>query len=93
MYEVLKDLWSGRVYPCEKRLIVDPNAKKIWHQYTECMEKLEEMVTKEGRGLLQKQHELCMDIINDAETIAFIKGFRLGAQMMIEALSANDACV
>lgn len=81
--EVLKDLWYGNLYPQEEYSVNQQEIKRTLSNVVELEEKLKRECPLDLRASLDKFIEEQMDLSALTECAGFVKGFCLGARMMI----------
>ena len=87
--KLLKELALGNIQPMVRNLKKESVSAKLLAEVTERQERLIETLTPEQKALFDEasQAEIDLSVENDQEL--FIKGFVLGAQMMLEILTAD----
>ena len=87
--KLLKELALGNIQPMVRNLKKDSVYAKLLAEVTERQEKLIETLSPEQKALFDaaSQAEIDLSIENDHDL--FVKGFVLGAQMMLEILTAD----
>ena len=88
--KVIKELWYGNLKMCEREVPQNSPLRKSLSQASEAEEKLAETLNEAQRTLLEALMDDYMTLTADLECDAFTRGVRLGAQMMMEILDAND---
>ncbi len=80
----LQELWYGNIHPCEKPIQRGGEYARALHKFAEEKERLIPDLSPE----LQKIFEMLMDIQMEAAVIAerdaFVTGFRLATQLLME---------
>ena len=87
--KLLKELALGNIQPMVRNFKKDSVYAKLLAEVTARQEKLIETLSPEQKALFDEtsQAELDLSVENDHDL--FIKGFVLGAQMMLEILTAD----
>ena len=86
MKNVLEDLWNGDICPSEKPYTETMSLKILIDNIHKQKQKLLEALDEKQRKLLDMYIELESDLIEQSSKEAFINGFKLGSDMMIEVL-------
>ena len=87
--KLLKELALGNIQPMVRNFKKDSIYAKLLAEVTERQEKLTETLSPEQKALFDaaSQAEIDLSVENDHDL--FVKGFVLGAQIMIEILTAD----
>ena len=87
--KLLKELALGDIQPMVRNIKKDSVYAKLLDEVTERQERLIETLSSEQKALFDavSQAEIDLSVENDHDL--FIKGFVLGAQMMLEILTAD----
>lgn len=88
--KIIEELWYGNLKMCEREVHQNSPLRKSLSQASEAEEKLVEALNEEQRKLLESLMDNHMTLTADLECDAFTRGVRLGAQMMMEILTADD---
>lgn len=83
---ILEQLYAGNIRPCEQGIRKGGEVREIYHKIVLAEDKLLPLLSKEQRA----QYENIMEMKNEANGILecekFIYGFRLGVQIVAEAM-------
>lgn len=90
MKKMIRELWYGNINPSENFFSETPNEKRTRRNLEECTDKFEALLSKELMELFEKREDLAADMRSATETNIFIKGFCLGARMMIEVYENDE---
>ena len=87
--KLLKELAPGNIQPMTRNFKEDSVYAKLLTEVTERQDKLIETLSPEQKALFDttSQAEIDLSVENDQDL--FVKGFVLGAQMMLEILTAD----
>ena len=86
---VLEKLWQGRINPIERSILENSEYQKISHQTTELQTLIYNNLSAEGKSAFDEYNDKEQYLSNMAEQDAFIKGFQLGAQIILDALNKH----
>lgn len=84
---ILEELFDGTINPSEKIIKKDSNCQILNEQLDRYTEKLIPLLSKEGKELFSKIEDTLISINQIYEKEAFIEGFRLGTQIICEAIN------
>lgn len=84
---ILEDLFEGTVNPSEKIIKKDSHCQILNEQLDRYTEELMPMLSKEGKTLFNKIEDTTISISHLYEKEAFVEGFRLGTQIICEAIN------
>lgn len=87
MKNLLLDLYYGRISPWEDPVVLDPEHKKLSNLLKEQEDTLLKNLTEEMRHVFKEYREAELEMQCIDEERIFIRGFRLGVRLMVEALS------
>lgn len=85
MKSVLKELWRGNIYPSEAPYKSSKKERKLVDAMFEQRETLSGSLNETQKSALEKYDDIVNEYTNSLSTEAFVKGFRLGAQITFEA--------
>ena len=92
MKSVLKEWYSGNLYPTENILCEDPDYKKASAAYRHLAYQLEKELREQGSPLFPDFQEMMDQSVAASalwEEEVFQYGFSLGARIMMEVLTTN----
>ncbi len=82
----LKELWRGNIAPVERSVRPESDYKKVSLEVCKQMDRFLETLTPEEKKQLEDINDLRSDMSLLAEEDAFIRGFRLGARIIMEVV-------
>lgn len=83
----LEDLFYGNLFPLEKSAKLDDEVKELLKLFNRNEEKLTSTLTESQKETLEKYKDCNREISEICERESFIKGFQLGARIIIEVIS------
>ena len=83
---ILETLWSGRYYPAEKGIPKDGECKELYDAAKVERERFGASLSPEAQEAYENYVSLTAAMNDISERDSFIKGFRLGVQLLLEAL-------
>lgn len=84
---LLEDLYRGKIVPSEKSIKNGSEYQKLNEQLAEYLSEFSPLLDDKQRELFRKIYE-CNFELNDIEDVeSFIRGFRIGIQLMLEAMN------
>ena len=86
---VLEDLWGGKVNLHEKGFPSKQYAKAM-QKLANCGEKLLVVLSEEDRKLFEEYVDDQLEVSIIADCTSFIDGFKLGAKIMLDALTEGE---
>ena len=87
--KLLKELALGNIQPMVRNYKKDSVYAKLLAEVTERQEKLIETLSPEQKELFDLANEATVDLAVENDQDLFVKGFVLGAQLMMEILTAD----
>ena len=87
--KLLKGLALGNIQPMVRSFKKDSVYAKLLAEVTERQEKLIETLSPEQKELFDLANEATVDLAVENDQDLFVKGFVLGAQLMMEILTAD----
>ena len=87
--KLLKELALGNIQPMTRNFKKDSVYAKLLAEVTECQEKLIETLSPEQKALFDEASQAEIDFSVENDQDLFVKGFVLGAQLMMEILTAD----
>ena len=87
--KLLKELALGNIQPMVRNFKKDGVYAKLLAEVTERQEKLIETLSPEQKALFDEASQAEIDLSIENDNDLFIKSFVLGAQMMLEILTAD----
>ena len=87
---ILEELYVGSIRPGERTFKQNSQYSRVIKALTECEEKLDATLSKEQTSLFDDYRNAQQDlmVITDCET--FIRGFRIGAKIMLDVLTEGE---
>lgn len=83
----LEDLYYGNLFPQEKCARLDDEVKELLKLLNRNEEKLISTLPEEQKETFEKYKDCNREIAEICERESFIKGFQLGARIIIEVIS------
>ncbi len=83
---ILRELWRGNIAPMERSVRPESDYKKVSLEVCKEMDRFLEMLTPEEKKQLEDINDLRSDMTLLAEEDSFIRGFRLGARIIMEVM-------
>lgn len=83
----LEDLYYGNLFPQEKCARLDDDVKELLKLLNRNEEKLISTLSDEQKETFEKYKDCNREISKISERESFIKGFQLGARIIIESIS------
>ena len=87
---ILEEFWYGNIDPHEQSYDMQSRLGKIMSLLTQNESKLLERLNAEEKEIFEKYQDCHHEITQIVECEAFIKGFRLGGQIMLEVCENTD---
>ncbi|MCM1059932.1 MAG: hypothetical protein NC452_06525 [Eubacterium sp.] len=87
---ILEELWHGNINDCSKFLRYNANLTKMINLLSRNADNLTENLSDKEKEVIKKYKDYNAEISEITECENFIKGFRLGALMMIEVMYEPD---
>lgn len=84
---ILEELYYGNVYPNEKCAKLDEQTKELLSLQNRNVEKLMLTLTDEQKETFEKFKDCNREFSEISERQSFILGFKLGARIIIEAIT------
>ncbi len=81
---ILENLWFGNISPVETEIEKGSEYDKLLRQVVIAEKIMIETLSEEQKQLLDNYKEAQMKLYCHSESQAFVKGFKLGATIMIE---------
>lgn len=91
MENVLAALWDGNIRPCEREIRADSQYYKVMHSITEEQKKFYGTLSPEAKEAYDNYVLLHGKLCSISEQDAFIKGFRLGVQLLLSAVGPYES--
>ena len=85
--DILEDLYYGNLFPQEKCARLDDEVKELLKLLNRNEEKLTVTLTESQKETFEKYKDCNREISEICERESFIKGFQLGARIIIEVIS------
>lgn len=87
---ILEELWYGNINDCSKFLRYNSIVTETLNLLSKNADNLLKNLSEKEKEIFEKYSNCHSEISQIAERENFIKGFRLGALMMIEMMSDSD---
>ena len=87
--KLLKELARGNIQPMTRNFKKDSVYAKLLDEVTERQDKLIETLSPEQKALFDEASQAEIDLSVESDHDLFVKGFVLGAQMMLEILTSD----
>jgi hypothetical protein len=87
---ILEALWGGAVRPCERTVKRGSEYDRVRHEASEAYDRFWAMLTPEAKAAYDTYSEEYHHLMSISEADSFIKGFRLGAQLLLAAICEDD---
>ena len=87
---ILEEFWYGNINPNEQSFDKQSRFGKVMSLLTQNESRLLERLNAEEKEIFKKYQDCQHEIAQIGESEAFIKGFRLGGQMMLEVCDDTD---
>lgn len=88
---ILEDLFDGNINPAEKYIKKDSDCYKLNEQLNKYTDDLISSLTEEEKKLFEKIEDTIYNINRIYEKEFFAQGFRLGTQIIYEALNYESS--
>lgn len=82
--KILEQLWHNKLTPIPPRDHSNTRYTELLNITCEAEEKLQSLLTDEGKELFQNYTDALADLYDISECDIFINGFRIGAKLMLE---------
>ncbi|MCU6713175.1 hypothetical protein M6D81_31205 [Paenibacillus sp. J5C_2022] len=93
MKSILEALYRGQLHPEEIIVPIHPEYRLLSRQLGAMTEKWRKELSAEMFRELEKYSDLCVSVNSLHVEAAFVHGFRLGANMIIEVMSKHEELV
>ncbi len=87
---VLDSLWAGRVSPCARAYECGSRYEALFREACKSERRLWEMLSAEGKKAYESCREKQMEVDRLSDYDAFLRGFRLGAGIILDIISDRD---
>lgn len=84
---ILHELWYGNIYPSERPIKKDSEYAQALHKVADEKDRLLPSLSSELQKGIEKLLDVQMEAAVIAERDAFVMGFRLAVQIMVDGLS------
>ncbi len=88
---ILEDLWYGNICPMENSYDETKDYKELLDIYNRNREKLVPTMNDEQKETLEKMHDVWLEMMQHAESGAFITGFKLAVQIMVASVHKDNS--
>ena len=86
---IIEDLWHGNIAPNERFFEKDSEYAAVLHEVLQHSKDLQKRLNDEESEILEKFTESTNEMCGIGERDAFVRGFTLGAKIIIEVLSSE----
>ena len=86
---ILEELWYGNIAPCERDFKKGSKYSELLGYIIRHEEDLQKRLNDEGKEILEKFTECMGEMYSIAEREAFVRGFTLGARIIIEVMNTE----
>lgn len=93
MNSILEALYSGRLRPDETMMPTHPEYQLLGRQIAALTEQWKDRLSEDEFRELEQLFDLCGQCDGMHSEAAFVQGFRLGANMLIEVMSQREESV
>ena len=83
---ILEELWYGNISPCERNFKKGSKYSELLGYIVRYEEDLQKRLNVEEKEILEKLTEFTNEMYSIAEREAFVRGFTLGAKIIIEVM-------
>ena len=83
---ILEELWYGNISPCERDFKKGSKYSELLGYIVRHEEYLQKRLNVEEKEILEKLTEFTNEMYSIAEREAFVRGFTLGAKIIIEVM-------
>ena len=87
---ILEDLWFGNISPWERPFRKDGAYAELLALVVRHQEDLLSRLNDEEKEIFEKYTDCSTEIHDLTEREAFVKGFTIGAQIIIEVMASNN---
>ena len=88
---VLDELWYGNIAPCERDFKKGSTYAELLGYIVRHEEALQKRMNDEEKEILEKLTECTDEMYGIAEREAFVRGFALGAKIIIEVMNTEPS--
>ncbi len=85
MKSIIEELWYGNISPLESDVLNTPQLKELLGYICRHYKELEQTLSDEQKAVFEKLMDNRGEYSALSEAAAFVCGFKLGAQLIIEA--------
>ena len=89
MMSIINELWHGNIIPQEDSRTNSKEMKELLGYMSRHHENLEKSFTDEQKEIFEKFTECTNEMYGIAEREAFVRGFTLGARIIIEIMNTE----
>jgi len=87
MYDAIKDIWQGRIFPDIQYCVNGDEIMHLHKKNNEAEKSIMSSLPRDKKKLFEELLDDYMSLIDLLREDSFTKGFRLGAQLLKDALS------
>lgn len=87
----LNELWNGSITPSERGYREDSQYAELTRQSSEISALFYRELSPSGQKAYEQYYSLQMQLSDISERDSFIRGFRLGTQLLLDAIGHYDA--
>lgn len=91
MTTVLKQLWDGSIRPCERSVQSGSEFARLQQDAQEQHDRFMALLTPEAKDIYSAYCKLDAELSVISDMDFFIKGYRLGAQLIFAAIGEYDS--
>lgn len=84
---IIENLWEGNITPGVRSVAQDSEFQKLGAASVDCEDIFTAELSDEGKQAYEEYCDLIMKQADISERDAFVKGFRLGALLLLELLN------
>lgn len=86
---ILEELWYGNISPCQRDFKRGSTYSELLRYIVRHEENLQKCLNDEAKEILEKFIECTNEMYGIAEREAFVRGFTLGARIIIEVMNTE----
>lgn len=86
---ILHDLWNGELYPAENNCPADEGYRAARRRLVEREEPFWKQLSPAEKQTYEDIENIRSDVVGRQEQNAFVQGFRIGVQLMLDVLSGE----
>ena len=86
---IIEDLWHGNIAPNERFFEKDGEYAAVLHEVLQHSKDLQKRLNGEEAEILERLSECTNEMCSIGERDAFVRGFTLGARIIIEVMTSE----